>query len=250
MLERTSPVPLYHQLKELLATKLRKGEWRPGELFPGEQELQSTYALSRTTVRQALRELELDGFLTRHRGRGTFVSFPKLTHDPRPGRTLASRASKEGTKANWKVLTASWVAGPADVLAKLNLPRGSKVHELRRLRRVNGETLGVHVAYVPEAFADAIDEGAFTKGSSLAYLEGQAAMRGASVDRVLEANLADEEEAEVFGIDEGAPILCIRRLTLSRAGVPLEYCLARYRGDRFQYHFVSEWQSEDIPLQE
>ena len=92
MLERSSPLPLYHQLKEILSTKIRRGEWKAGDLIPGEQELQSTYALSRTTARQALRELELDGVLTRHRGRGTFVARPKLVCDTGSAVIAASRS--------------------------------------------------------------------------------------------------------------------------------------------------------------
>ena len=57
-IERNSPLPLYHQLKQVLFDQNGSGQWKPGELIPGEQELQDTYGLSRTTVRQALRELD------------------------------------------------------------------------------------------------------------------------------------------------------------------------------------------------
>src|SRR5690606_14843251 len=81
MLQRSSPVPLYQQLKLLLADRIQRGVWKPGELIPGEHELQAIHRLSRTTVRQALQELEREGYVTRHRGRGTFVAQPGAVHD-------------------------------------------------------------------------------------------------------------------------------------------------------------------------
>lgn len=77
-LDRHGVVPLYFQLQELLKEKLELGVWSPGEAIPPELELCATHAVSRTVVRQALAILEQDGQITRTRGRGTFVSPPKV----------------------------------------------------------------------------------------------------------------------------------------------------------------------------
>ena len=50
-IERSSPTPLYHQLKELLAERIARGEWQPGDMLPTEEQLQEKYEISRTTVR-------------------------------------------------------------------------------------------------------------------------------------------------------------------------------------------------------
>ena len=249
MIERGSPLPLYHQLKEILATQIRAGEWKAGDLIPGEQELQSTYALSRTTVRQALRELELDGLLTRHRGRGTFVSRPKLTHDADPARGLPHAASERGVQASWRVLDAAWVPAADDVAARLKVSPGDSVHRLRRIRLVDGEPIGHHVAFVPAVFREFIQPSAFTRGSSLAYLETHVALRGSTVDRLLEANAATDEDVDLLALGDGEPVLSIRRLVVSRGGVPMEDCRSTYRGDRFQYHFRTELLAEERPCE-
>ena len=82
VLDRNSPIPLYYQLKNVLLTKIQQSEWQAGDLIPSEQELQETFGLSRTTVRQTLSELVNEGWLSRHRGRGTFVTHPTMTHNP------------------------------------------------------------------------------------------------------------------------------------------------------------------------
>ncbi len=74
-----SHIPYYIQLMDLLKTQIVKKKWGPGEQIPGEQDLCETYGVSRTVVRQALRELELEGVITRRKGKGTFISEPKIS---------------------------------------------------------------------------------------------------------------------------------------------------------------------------
>jgi GntR family transcriptional regulator len=235
-LARDGDLPLYQQLKLRLLGKIRSGEWRAGDLIPGEHELQTTFAVSRTTVRQALRELELEGLLSRYRGRGTFVARPKLTHDPEPSRNLEAAVSDQGLTATWTVLAADWIDPPEDVADRLKVPIFERVFRLRRVRLVNHEPIGHHTAYVAPAFADAIDTGALESGSSLHYLEKHVALASAVVERLLEAVSATEEDADLLGTTEGAPMLRIRRVVMGKGGEPIEDCRSVYRGDRFQYH--------------
>jgi GntR family transcriptional regulator len=97
-LRRGIAIPLYFQLQELLKEKIEAGTWRQGEAIPSEPELCELYGVSRTVVRQALSVLEQDGQLRRVRGRGTFVSTPKIQQrvggitrllvEPAPGHSL------------------------------------------------------------------------------------------------------------------------------------------------------------------
>lgn len=81
-LNRTLPVPLYYQLAELLAVKIRQGEFAPAQQLPPERDLSEQYGISRMTVRQALAYLVAEGVLTTRQGLGTFVAAPKLTANP------------------------------------------------------------------------------------------------------------------------------------------------------------------------
>lgn len=73
-IDKQNPLPLYHQLKQLIKKKIEQGEFKPGDRIPTEHELCQSFAISRTPVRQALAELVNEGLLFRHRGRGTFVN--------------------------------------------------------------------------------------------------------------------------------------------------------------------------------
>lgn len=72
MINRNSERPLYQQLYETFKLNIRDGNWT--EQLPPETELCETYNVSRGTLRQALSLLEADGYLSRERGRGTFIN--------------------------------------------------------------------------------------------------------------------------------------------------------------------------------
>lgn len=82
-LDRTSFVPLYYQLQEVLKEQIESGVWSPGEALPSEPELARRFGVSRVVVRQALAILNDDRQIVRVKGRGTFVAQPKL--DARAG---------------------------------------------------------------------------------------------------------------------------------------------------------------------
>lgn len=235
-IDRDSLLPLYYQLKQLLVQRIERGDWQPGDMLPTEQQLQEHYNLSRTTVRQAFRELELEGLVTRYRGRGTFVARPKVTHSPEPRFSLTNYLLQQGMRPGWQVLSAEWVPASPEVADRLQIEPGTLVHCLRRLRLANDEPIGYHIAHISPHFSDAIDATALTEGGSLRYLLGRGHLEGSHADRILEAVPAGEEEAELLGIDRGAPMLLIRRLVVTSEGQPVEDFRGIYRGDRFQYH--------------
>ena len=233
LLERRSDIPLYRQLERHLAARMDRGEWRPGDLIPGEPELQSRFALSRTTVRQALRELELAGRVVRYRGRGTFVAEPKLSHGP--DEQLRESLLSRGLRPGWRLLASGQVPAPAEVAAALGLAPGSPVFEVRRLRLADEEPIGWTAAWLTPQLAERLDPAALLEGGSMHYLAVLGLLEGSRAERTVEAVAADAERASWLGVEPGAPLLCVRRRLCAADGAPLESFRGCYRGDRFQY---------------
>lgn len=77
MIDKKSPMPLYFQIEEAIKQKIDKGEWITGTMISSEREFAENYEVSRMTVRQAINNLVNDGYLTRRKGKGTFVSAKK-----------------------------------------------------------------------------------------------------------------------------------------------------------------------------
>lgn len=87
-IKRDIPIPIYYQLKEHIKAQIARGELKPGDRLPTEEELCARYGISRTPVRQALTELVREGLLTRTPGRGTFVAAPSSEQGVSSIRTL------------------------------------------------------------------------------------------------------------------------------------------------------------------
>lgn len=81
MLNPQSPIPLYHQLAEILQDRIRSGVYGPGEMLPSEIGLAKRYGIGRPTVRQAMNLLVQKGLIHRRRGAGTFVKKPSPSID-------------------------------------------------------------------------------------------------------------------------------------------------------------------------
>jgi GntR family transcriptional regulator len=242
-IDRESPIPLYYQLKELLTGRITSDEWQPGDMLPTEEQLQEQYELSRTTVRQALKELEFEGKISRYRGRGTFVSKPKISHSPDPHFNLTAYLTQQGMEPGWQVLSAGWVSATAEVADRLGVKAGSRVYQLQRLRMANDEPIGYHITHVIPVLGEAIDENRLDQGGSLDYLHGPGQLEESYANRTIEAILASDETAKLLDIVKGSPILLIRRQVFNADGVPVEDMRAMYRGDRFQYR-VRQWEEK------
>lgn len=90
-IDRNSDIPLYLQVRNLLISRILDAEWQVGELLPSEQQLRLQLGISRGTLRQALAELEREGYVRREQGRGTFVIRGQVRQNipDLPRRTLA-----------------------------------------------------------------------------------------------------------------------------------------------------------------
>jgi len=234
-IDRSSPIPLHYQLKQVLLEKIESGDWKPEDMIPTEQELQNTFGISRTTVRQTLGELVFEGRLIRERGRGTFVAQPKMTHSPREHMSLTETLKAQGIKPGWDILDTHWITPVKDVREQLQLPEGARVYQIRRVRLAGEKPIGYHIAYIPEMVAEQINHDMLTTGGSLNYLRGVGLMHESLAKRTIEALAASQTEAKYLHIDPGSPVLLISRVVISATGMPIEYMQASYRGDRFKY---------------
>ena len=235
MLESKSGIPLYRQLKKVLSLRITQGVWKPGDLFPSEKELEAEFKVSRTTVRQALRELDYDGLISRHRGRGTFVSEPKLQHSPGERGALSDALDRLGMKAEWTLIEAGLAPIPEEPALALGVATDTQLFRVARVRMVDGTALGYLVSYVASGIPVAADGASLTQGVSLSYLDGSGLLSDGTAARSVDAISAGDEVAQHLGIDSGVPVLRIRRTITAASGQPVEFLVAQYRGDRFEY---------------
>jgi GntR family transcriptional regulator len=232
-IDRRSAVPFYFQLKQLIRDEIADGRWQAGERIPSENELCERFGVSRTTVRQALAELEGDGLLHREKGRGTFVAEPRSSswflqsshgfHDEatRAGRTVTSHVLRREVEP-----LPQWAA---QALAR---PAGSPGVTLERLRSVDGELVMYVVSHLLEELADVVLDTELDRGSLYGALQEQRGLEVAGGRRVVEATTARDELARLLEIEPGAPVLLVQAVSWDAATHPFECYRAWHRSDR------------------
>jgi GntR family transcriptional regulator len=231
-----SRIPYYIQLMDILKEKVIHGNWRPGDQIQGEQDLCEVYGVSRTVVRQALRELELEGIINRRKGKGTFISLPKISE------SLAQKLTgfyqdmvERGLKPVTKVLHQHVSPANENVARFLNIKPGEKVIDIMRLRFINEEPIQLVTSYIPFEICPTLATVDLTNRSLYEYLESEGGVFIAKGRRYLEAVLANESEAALLGIERGSPLLMLDSISFSENGDPIEYYHALHRGDRSRF---------------
>jgi GntR family transcriptional regulator len=231
-----SHIPYYIQLLEILKGKVQQKDWLPGDQIPGEQELCALYRVSRTVVRQALREMELEGVINRRKGKGTFISLPKISEGLVQKLTgFYQDMVERGLKPVTKVLHQSVTPANEKVARFLKIQPGEQVIDILRLRSVNSEPIQMVTTYIPFEICPALATVDLTDRSLYEFLETECGVFIAKGRRYIEAVLAKENEAELLGIERGAPLIMLDSISFSENDQPIEYYHALHRGDRSRF---------------
>ena len=231
-----SHIPYYIQLLDILKGKVQQKDWLPGDQIPGEQELCALYRVSRTVVRQALRELELEGVINRRKGKGTFISLPKISEGLVQKLTgFYQDMVERGLKPVTKVLHQNVTPANEKVARFLNIKPGEQVIDILRLRFINAEPIQMVTTYIPFEICPALATVDLTDRSLYEFLEKECGVFIAKGHRYIEAVLANASEAALLGIESCAPLLMLDSISYSESGQPVEYYHALHRGDRSRF---------------
>jgi len=230
-INKASPVPLYYQLREILLEKIE--EETVGSSFPTELELCERFGISRPTVRQAINELVNEGYLTRFKGKGTFIASARIRQDFLT--TLESfneEMKRKGLVPRTELLECKVSKANEHVSRMLQINRGQKVVQLRRLRYADEQPIVIVQTFLPHAAAGGIVAKDLEKESMYEILERDFGCTIGRAVRTLQATVAGEYEANLLKVKRGAPIQYIETVTYLLTGHPIEFSQAYYRGDR------------------
>lgn len=224
-------IPKYYAVKAQVALLI--DELGEGGLLPTERDLAERYEVARETVRQALRELLLEGRL-RRQGRGTVVAGPKL-EQPLSLASYTEGVRRQGRRPGRSLISLDRFPCPPALAAETGLERGEPVWHMERVLLADDERMGLESTYVAVARVPHLDS-EFTPDSSFyAYLHDRLGIAFGDADERIETVLATPREALLIGTPPALPMLLIHRVSRDTDGQPLERVRTLYRGDRFSF---------------
>jgi GntR family transcriptional regulator len=232
VIDRSSPVPLYFQVAQHLENAIDSGAVPTGTLFQNEVDLAASLGLSRPTMRRAMQHLVDKGLVVRRRGIGTRVVKPKL-HRPLELTSLNDDLNRAGRKPTTEVLSFKRVEAADEVAERLEIPEGTSVLELIRLRRADGEPIARLINYLPERLAtfseeDLADHGLYDliRGQGIALH---------SATQTLGARNATAAESRMLEEPKGAALITAQRVTYDDHGTAVEFGTHIYASSRYTF---------------
>jgi GntR family transcriptional regulator len=198
-IDRTSPVPFYFQLKKALAEEIVAGRWLPGDRLPSEPSICDQFEVSRTTVRQALSELEAEGMIRREKGRGTFVAEPRSTlWLLQSSHGFYEEAVASGHSVRSRVLRRGLGPLPSWACDALDLAEGSVGVTVERVRWVDDRLVMYVITHLPASLAEVVLAADLETGSLYRTLQQSTGLSVFGGRRVVEAVTAQEELATLL----------------------------------------------------
>ncbi|MHB1162022.1 MAG: GntR family transcriptional regulator [Chloroflexota bacterium] len=233
MLDRTSPLPLYFQLRTLLLQQIESGALKPGDTMPTERELIDRFGVSRITVRQAVNSLMSDGLLYRQRGLGTFVRSNRIEQELSTLTGFSEEMLARGLTPGAKLISAEMAAPDACVASRLQLSAGQNVFRMVRVRLADGEPMAFDVNYLPPDLGERLMQENLQE--ALYTLFDRYGVEIDWADQAIQSTPADEFVASHLGIKKGTPVLQMERVVYTVDGRPVELSRTSYRADRYTY---------------
>lgn len=219
------------QVADVLRQRITAGAFAEGVL-PDERILGQSFGAGRNVVREALDLLRDEGLITRRRGIGTRVTSPKFGHGLDRLTGLAETLAADGAVVN-DVRAARLVPhAPKVITERLRLPEGSEAVYLERLRSVDGTPLSVDTSWLAPEVGRQLLECDLAHRDVFDLIEEATGTRLGAADVTVHAVTADPDTARLLGIDEGAALFAIDRLTHLADGRPVDAETLRVRADR------------------
>ena len=237
LIDRTSPVPLYSQLKTVLLASIQAGQFRAGDLFPTEREICEKFQISRITVRRAVDELAREGYLVTRQGKGTFVAQAKIQRPMTQMEGFSAATTAQGHRPGSRLHSLRHDQATEPAASLLQVSNDTWLWVVERLRLADEIPIGISTVYLNLPPGISLSPAELEQEVSLWSILRKKGVELSSSDETVQAVSASPEQAELLQVDTGFPLLLVEGIVFASSGTPLEYHQILNRGDRYKYSF-------------
>ena len=231
----THSVPLYARVEASLASEIASAVLPSGSQLPTEDDLTERFGVSRTTVRKAVENLVARGLLEIRRGKGTFVTEPKIRQELTELSGFVEDMVALGRNPTAKLLDKRLVPASDTVARHLDLPLGAQVYRIERVRLADGIAMSFDETYLPLDIGEKIVGNDLEAEPIFSLLENKYDLPLIEAEYQLEAPTADDRLAQALGIAPASPIFLIERTSYCEGPKPIDYEKLYYRGDLIKF---------------
>lgn len=238
-IDESSFTPAYVQLTRILGDLILSGKLRPGERIPSENELSTSFSLSRMTVRKAISELVRRGVLRSEKGKGTFVVNPRTDGGLFLIPDFHEMMREQGASADVRLLGVRVVPAGKIPAEKLEIRKGKRALYLERVLQDSGEPLIFDRKYIRYDSRQPLLEAELGHGSTEELFGTNKEMAPVRAELELSATVLNTREARLLSSREGNPAFCMEQHIYAANEVKVAWGWLIYRGDKFSFKSLS-----------
>jgi GntR family transcriptional regulator len=237
-LDRSSPIPLYFQLKTELLRMLQARELKVGDRLPSEGELMTQFGLSRFPIRQALAALEREGWIVRQRGKRTFISEPKLPLSVAWHLIgFSEDLQRKGHKVETRVFRIAVAKSTSDVARKLEIKSESPVVHIGRLRLVDNCPFLVDYVWVRSDLCPGLEKIDLNNASLFKTYQKSYGLAIRRAHRTLSIARAAPEVARLLELKPRSSVFKLTDLCYIGDGRPIQFAHTLINENRGEFVF-------------
>lgn len=238
LIERDHLKPLHAQLTEIIRGRIQQGFYPVKSKLPSEREICEEFGVSRTTVREMIRQLKKEDLINVQAGRGAFVRTPQRdisVHVSLGG--FSTDLKNAGKTPSSKLLGLEIITRPdKELINAMALEPGDELVKIERLRLVNAIPLAIHIAWLNHRFCPQVLKYNLSQTSLFSILREVFHLKIQKATQNVYASLADSRERGLLSLPDPSAVLHASRTTYLESGEILEYSYATYCGDF--YHLL------------
>lgn len=233
-IDKKSEIPLYQQLAHSIKKAVDEQKLKENDKIPAENEFCKIYDLSRTTVRQALDILEKDGYIYKLRGKGSYVSTPKIYQNRSSFSKFYDDIRSLGKIPVSKIISLKVKVANAYIKEKMQLEENDLICQIKWVRYGNNEPLIYETINLNYKLVDGIETKELTEKKLYDILTEEYGIKMTHGKELFYPCKLDLNEAKNLGLKENDLGMKVERIVYQGKDV-VEYTTSTVRGDRFVY---------------
>ncbi|MCF6326777.1 MAG: GntR family transcriptional regulator [Devosiaceae bacterium] len=232
-IDRRSKLPLYHQLFLSLRDRLFSGEWKAGELFLRDSDIEQTYVISRITVRKAMDRLVDEGLVVRYRGKGTYVTAIPIPDISQADQNKSHDFMSVDGEYRMTIIEIKKIRVSHHTANLLGVPDNHQVSKLKMVHLSDEVPVAIEEIYVDDLKWPDIFDWKTLETENLSSIYQRRGVFIDSLKQSVSAVIPTLEPVGYLDLLPGQPALYINRVSYDKDGIPLDFRKIYCRGDRF-----------------
>lgn len=232
-INKNSTIPLYIQLMNIFIEKI-ENNMEENDKLESEREICKKYGVSRTTVREALDELEKNNYIYKVQGKGNFISPRVVEQDLIKVSSFTEEMKKHGKNPTSKLLNFEIIEANSKVAGKLKIDEDELVFKLSRIRIADDIPMIYEITYLPYERFKVLTKEMIEENPLYEIFKNNFHVYITSAEEVIESVLINKLESVYLEISQGQAALKFERIAYEQKEI-VEYTITIARGDKYRY---------------